>query len=159
MLVGHSCGATLAYQVIMDAWGSQGHTSPPMPCCVVGVAGIYDFTGLQHRHLDMPIYRDFLQNAFGTDWDYASPVHWLTNIGSLRQTWPQGRLAIVAHSKDDGLVEPEQAQDMLKALTESRNASLTRRDELISLKGTHDEIWSNGTELAAVILKALDRLT
>lgn len=159
VLVGHSAGATLAYQAIMATWRQQNSTSPAMPLGVVGLAGVYDFTGLEAHHPDEPSYREILENAFGPNWDHASPVYWLEKLGSLKATWPDGRLAIVAYSEDDELVEPEQSLAMWEGLTGSRNASATRRDELAKARGAHDQLWKEGTELANLITKAVDCLT
>lgn len=160
LLVGHSCGATLAYQVIMGGvWCQQTSTALAMPLGVLGVAGLYDLTGLQAHHPNVPIYRELLENAFGpNNWDHASPAYWLEELGSLKETWQNGRLAVVAHSEDDELVEREQILTMWEVLTGSRNASVARRDELVWLRGTHDQLWSQGTELASLIMKAVDWL-
>lgn len=159
LLAGHSCGATLAYQMIMDTWSQETSTSLEKPIGVIGVAGIYDFTGLIAHHVDLPVHREIIENAFGPNWDHVSPMYWLENLGSLKETWPNGRLAIIAYSEEDGLVEPEQGLAMWEVLTGTRNASSTRRDELARLRGAHDELWRQGTELAGLITRAVEWLT
>ena len=155
LLVGHSAGATLAYQVAMDLWRPENNTPLALPIGVVGLAGIYDFTGLQARHPGVPIYGEILRNAFGPDWDHASPKYRLRNDGNLENMWVNGKLAVVAQSDGDGLVENEQALEMLDALSAREVGSPKRRTELIWLKEHHDDLWWQGTELAKVIREAV----
>ncbi|KAI9819010.1 MAG: hypothetical protein M1826_001225 [Phylliscum demangeonii] len=161
LLVGHSCGATLAWQVVMpDEGASSAPGWPARPRGVVGVAGIYDFQGLRERHRHLPGYEDLLHNAFGPAWESesAAPVVWLQRVGRLRDTWPEAELVVLASSERDELVEMEQASMMAQALRETRHRTLNRTDELITLHASHDAICSEGTELAMVIAKSIDRL-
>lgn len=195
VLVGHSAGATLAWQALLTSLRrplvDDGTVSSPpisMPLALVTVAGIYDLTRLCDHHIDVAGYYEMIFNAFQepVTWPSASPRVWLTTFpGQLNELWPNGRVVIVAHSKEDGLVEAEQALDLMKALEmhdgpvvqsshdddddddhddhdPSTVASITgktgRKYELVWLKGAHDDIWSQGTGLMQAILTAMDRL-
>ncbi|KAK0272621.1 hypothetical protein LTR91_017882 [Friedmanniomyces endolithicus] len=158
VLVGHSCGATLAFQVAMKRyWGSQYESTfalelnvvPPMT--VVGVEGLYDLPALVKHHSGEPEYRDFVSNAFGSDervWAAVSPTS-----GEYEESWPDGRLVVLAHSREDELVEWEQVDLMQRALKAQGWGGRRdeRRLELIELKGKHDQVWEEGTELARAI--------
>ncbi|KAI9728630.1 MAG: hypothetical protein M1828_002736 [Chrysothrix sp. TS-e1954] len=103
ILVGHSCGATLALQAFMpQTWFSKttsgdyssdherkrGNPSrrppfaPPRPRAIVCLNGVYDLKKLvldpgdKHAAIK-PVYRDFVTRAFGpeeTAWDVVSPT-------------------------------------------------------------------------------------
>ncbi|KAI9781556.1 MAG: hypothetical protein M1816_002271 [Peltula sp. TS41687] len=158
VLAGHSAGATLAYQVVMDCWRHGPY--PALPLAVAGLAGVYDFTAIVARHPGVPMYTEIVENAFGPkqNWDHAAPAVWLGKVGSLNETWPNGRLAVIAYSEEDELVEPEESVALWEVLTGSRNASDLRRVELVKSRGPHDAQWEQGTELASLILKAVDML-
>ncbi|KAJ5226957.1 uncharacterized protein N7469_006963 [Penicillium citrinum] len=110
ILVGHSCGATLAFQAVMGA--VAGHrevrfnggvndtgtgaetvsTSPgplpprltSQPIAIVGVAGIYDLRRLRDEHSGISAYREFMEGAFGGDellWDTVSPAQMIGSRG------------------------------------------------------------------------------
>ncbi|MCJ1420253.1 hypothetical protein MMC32_006610 [Xylographa parallela] len=162
VLVGHSCGATLAFQVVMDQWRStMGTTSGTdylqMPHAIVGVEGIYDQCQLKesYKHSEYAaVYQEFLEGAFGNDereWSRASPCN-----ADLAHSWKNGKLAVLAWSKDDELVDELQLVMMQKALLQGKNE--TRRDVMIQLTGKHDDIWENGTQLANAIRFALHEL-
>lgn len=180
MAIGHSCGATLAFQIAMDQqWKtalpgkSKGdisisnkatdHVVKP-PVAVVGLEGIYDFSLLLRNHADQDAYRQFIEDAFGPDeevWTKASPTS-----GDYTDRRFKGHLVVLAHSSEDELVEWAQVDAMVKVLTDQkwemqsenqiqrgRQESLTQRRQLfvMSLKGTHDEVWEKGTELSRTI--------
>ena len=163
LLIGHSCGATLAMQAVMREWGASEDTKIQIvkPIGVVAVEGIYDFVSLRERHASEPIYRDFLAGAFGADeddWDQAAPLAYLMTNKNLATSWPGGKLLIVAHSREDKLVEADQSMQMMQALKCEGNDGRMRRDELMWITGAHDQIWKDGEQLAAAIVKALDLL-
>ncbi|KAL2149692.1 hypothetical protein VTH82DRAFT_8344 [Thermothelomyces myriococcoides] len=93
ILAGHSCGATLAFQSVMDParWGLAGHSAGgrsgttittrqddngynhhPAPAAIVGFNGLYDLAGFiaspppAYAHL-REAYREFVTGAFGPD--------------------------------------------------------------------------------------------
>ncbi|KAL2393296.1 hypothetical protein ABEF93_002817 [Exophiala dermatitidis] len=116
MLVGHSCGATLAFQALQRLCSSTSpfeslfsqppSTSsrssstpppppPPPPTAIVGLAGIYDLRLLLDNHRDTPysdIYASFLEGAFGSDkndWDRASPARFISTSTSSDESKPK----------------------------------------------------------------------
>ena len=176
LLAGHSAGATMAFQAVMGKWspaaersagesagespGSAGDepASPApdfeLPEAVLGTCGIYDMDLLLKTHADVPGYGELLEAAFGTDhskWAAASPV-----TGSYHSSWPAGRVAVVAPSRDDELVDFAQAEAMSERLW--REKSPERRDLVMTLSGSHEAVWADGKELARAMIKALEML-
>ena len=165
LLVGHSCGATMALQVAMSRkWTSNDASTttktfkliPPM--AILGVEGLYDLPALVDYHKDTPEYLSFVTNAFGSDraiWAGASPVN-----AHYETSWPDGRLVVLAHSREDELVEWEQVELQQKALQAQgwESGKGVRRVELIELRGKHDEVWEDGKELARAIQLAVQEM-
>lgn len=162
LLVGHSCGATLALQSIMRAWEGAPQ-SVTKPCAVAGVEGIYDLMELSDSHETVKIYAEFLKGAFGLDrekWGPASPTPFLRKEGmTLPQIWPEAKVLVLAHSRDDELVEKEQTEALFEIVSSSEHRSETRHDELLWITGRHDEIWEDGTQMAVVVKRALECLS
>ncbi|WPG99612.1 Hypothetical protein R9X50_00243000 [Acrodontium crateriforme] len=160
VLVGHSCGATLALQVAMKRyWGMQYESTEALelnvvpPIAILGVEGLYDLPSLVNYHIHDPAYRGFVVNAFGSDertWKTSSPTE-----GNFDESWPDGRLVVLAHSHGDELVEWDQVQlqfDAFKAQGWSHDStSKSRSLKMIELTGKHDEVWEDGKELARAI--------
>lgn len=196
ILVGHSCGATLAFQAVMGAVAghreqlfngsadecdvpsepvsSSPEPLPPRlvahPMAIVGVAGIYDLRQIVETHRDISEYRKFVEGAFGSDkllWDAVSPAQMVGSRG-VEGGWKTGRLVVLAHSKDDSLVDLGQLETMREALRawEGRKAqavkeeltSNDRRVQILPITGEHDEAWSKGEELARAVKFAFEEL-
>ncbi|KAJ5620349.1 hypothetical protein N7510_004333 [Penicillium lagena] len=196
ILVGHSCGATLAFQTVMGAvaghreqsftagaydpstgaetvFSSLGSLPPRLtahPTAIVGVAGIYDLRKLRDTHREISAYREFIEGAFGKDeklWDAVSPAQMVGSHG-VEGGWKLGTLAVLAHSRDDELVDEAQMDSMRAALRgwEEADAQVSvegrafqrRRVCSLPLRGAHDEIWGNGEELARAIIFAFREL-
>lgn len=167
VLVGHSCGATLALQVAMKRyWGAQYESTFALelnvepPVAIVAVEGIYDIPALVEQNAAQPAYRDLVVNAFGSDrgaWEGASPVR-----GVYGESWPEGRLAFVVHSEADELVGMEQAEAMWGVLSGGDfgdDEGHVRRRRFVKLQGLkHDEVWEDGRELAKVIAETVEEL-
>ena len=159
ILVGHSAGATLALQLCMGNWlskvsATQGAQTFAMPLAVVGVAGIYDLEALLESFSHIPLYRQFIEAAFGeqtADWREASPV-----TGRFCTAWSNAKVVVLAHSQDDELVDFLQTEKMSDQLWKEKRPG--RRDVVLSLKGKHDQIWQDGTEMARAISTALRML-
>ena len=158
ILVGHSCGATLAFQVAMKRyWGSQYESTLALelnvipPRAFVGLEGIYDIPALVKHHREQPVYTDFICNAFGqSGWDVVSPTN-----AHFEETWPDGKLVVLAHSSEDELVELEQPELQRKALeAQGWKDSGERRIKSFELKGNHDEVWETGEAARAVVWTA-----
>ena len=157
ILVGHSCGATLALQAVMKEWSAKDYNGTKnvevtLPLVVLGVAGLYDLPLLRDTHQDIPIYQQFLEGAFGLDeedWKRAHPIS-----GRLSRTWENAKALVIAHSKDDELVDWVQVDSMKNTM--QRESTSHRTDVILELKGNHHDIWENGREMARAIEKALD---
>ena len=145
----------------MGVWNTQGFDEEEngkkefeMPAAAVGVAGIYDMRLLRDNFLNIPVYEEFIKAAFGEseeEWDRASPT-----TGSYAKSWPKAQVLILAHSKEDELVDWAQVEAMEKSLKKQKKDE--RSDEVLELKGKHDEIWGKGTEMARAIETALKML-
>lgn len=156
ILVGHSCGACLVLQVAMKRyWGSQYESTSALemnvapPLAILGIEGLYDLPALVKYHEKQPFYRHFTESAFGDsqNWTAASPSH-----SDFSQSWENGRLVVIAHSREDELVEWEQPELMLKSLySQGFKDSGKRRVKLLELRGKHDEVWQEGKEVARAI--------
>ncbi|KAG5294837.1 esterase/lipase domain containing protein [Histoplasma ohiense] len=171
ILVGHSCGATLAFQTVMgsvlNAESKRSEATElniELPIAIVGVAGIYDLRLLRDTFKDIVIYQEFIKAAFGSDeklWDGVSPAR-VEGQTSIENWWANGRLAVLAHSEADELVDVGQLRTMAKVIGKWRAAGtrgLPRNLLLLDdLKHSHDEIWSKGDELAQVIAKTVFEL-
>lgn len=120
VLVGHSAGAFLSYQVLVrEAFLGKGQFADVVsPVAVVGLEGIYDLRGLNRRKGGS--YTGFMKAAFGPDddgaWDAASPA--TTKAGSnYKKDWAgkdQGtrKLAVLVHAEDDELVDMAECDAM-----------------------------------------------
>ncbi|KAI5369797.1 Putative alpha/beta hydrolase-3, kynurenine formamidase, vertebrates/fungi-type [Septoria linicola] len=157
LLVGHSCGACLALQVAMKRqWRAQHASSSALgvnvvpPLAILGLEGLYDLPALVEYHSDSTFYRDFVAAAFGpekADWKAVSPTS-----AELNQSWVDGKLIVIAHSREDELVEWEQPELMMKSLSsQGFDDSGSRRAKLLELKGNHDQVWEEGPEVARAI--------
>ncbi|KAG8159354.1 hypothetical protein KVR01_011015 [Diaporthe batatas] len=157
VLFGHSAGAFLAYQALLGpALCSQPGPGGDfaLPAAVVGFEGIYDLVGLDGRMGGG--YASFIEAAFGRDrdgWRDASPA---TAAGSFGEWAGQEgpRLAVLAHSADDELVDMPELGTM-----EERLRSDGVRDLLVfrDLKGGHMNVVSDGS-FARVLVRTLDEL-
>ena len=163
ILVGHSCGATLAFQTVMkNLFDDEETRKIPQPLGIVGVSGIYDLRLLRDTFLSCAVYQEFIEGAFGNNedsWDSVSPTHG----DGLRNGWTQGRFALIAHSQGDELVDFSQLHVMERALDvwKANAPENMRRDVLVidDLREAHDDIWSKGSELAKMIEMAIEGLT
>ena len=150
-------GATLAFQVAMKRyWGSQYESTFALelnvvpPLAILGVEGLYDLPALVKYHSE-PEYRDFVSNAFSSNeavWKAVSPTS-----GEFEGSWVDGSLVVLAHSREDELVEWEQVDLMHRSLKGQgwSEVSDQRRLKLVELSGRHDQVWEEGKELARAI--------
>ncbi|KAL4813699.1 Alpha/Beta hydrolase protein [Aspergillus spinulosporus] len=163
ILVGHSCGATLAFQAVMASLSVQGREGPVngyiAPLAILGMAGIYNLRLLRDSHRDISAYQEFIEGAFGADekvWDAASP-------GVVRgedgvEGWKEGRVVVLAHSKEDELCDMEQSERMKEFLERWKGNDQKRLVQFLVTKGRHDEAWEKGEELARGILFTIESL-
>lgn len=150
LLVGHSCGATLAFQLrehFMDI-------TVPRPYGILGVDGIYALKELSYRYANNKAYMAFIKSAFGWPrklWTEASPYE--AKEGAI---WETVDTAILAHSPDDELLDESQTAFMRERMEETpAPPGFRRSDRFISAKGKHDEIWRHGEELGRLIVVAM----
>lgn len=149
VLVGHSCGATLAFQVPIEY---NHFTMVPQPACIIGSEGIYDIPSLVKVHDHVPYYRQFCCAAFGNvekAWVEASPY-----TAKTQAIWANTRTLIISHSEEDDLVEKEQATKMLERFAET--PEWHGQSRYTPVTGSHNETWEKGTEMAKIILEGLD---
>ncbi|KAK7935731.1 hypothetical protein PG985_001226 [Apiospora marii] len=153
IVVGHSAGATMAYQMLMGAAALQGAEEPApraaLPRAVVGFQGIYDIRGLVDRF--GPGYAGFITAAFGDDasaWDRASPMKF---AGGFKLSWPGGQVAVLGRSPDDELVDAAELEGMAEVLEREKVNHLVFKD----MKGTHDGVWQDGQHVARLVAETI----
>ncbi|KAE8353287.1 Alpha/Beta hydrolase protein [Aspergillus coremiiformis] len=159
ILVGHSCGGTLAFQSVMGRFNAGVAHGP---VAVVGVAGIYDLRLLRDTFKGIPAYQEIVEGAFGADetvWDAVSPAV-VPGEDGVEGGWKAGRLAVLAYSSGDSLVDAKQWEGMRAALLDGwvKCQDVKRSVEALSLKGEHDECWQKGEELARAIAFTIEKL-
>ncbi|KAE8394355.1 Alpha/Beta hydrolase protein [Aspergillus alliaceus] len=161
ILVGHSCGGTLAFQSVMGRF-SAGVSHGPV--AVLSLSGIYDLKLLRDTFKGISVYQDIGEGAFGADeaiWDAVSPAVVLGKDG-VEGGWGSGRLAVLAYSSEDSLVDAKQWEVMRTALLDrwvkEQSPAQKRSVEMLSLKGQHDECWETGEELARAIAFTVEKL-
>lgn len=169
LLVGHSCGATLAYQVAMShnlPWmtsvgkGQQPELTAELPIGILGVEGIYHVPVLIQSFGHISIYQKLVRGAFGDDekiWKEASPASWKSYSRSWTvehsQSLPRRRVAVVAHSREDEMVDWKQVDSMAATLGTEGGDGLVSR--VLTVQGGHNEVWEEKTELVKAITEAL----
>ncbi|PVH73000.1 hypothetical protein DL98DRAFT_563337 [Cadophora sp. DSE1049] len=152
VFAGHSCGATLAFQISNNA-GIEP------PAGILGVEGIYDLGRLRDDHKDIAMYQYFTESAFGSDeaaWALASPM---TQTSESGYVWEKAKVVALAQSDEDELVNISQEEVMLQKVCSSPLQG--RKDIAIQLTGKHDEIWREGekeTQLKVAIEQVVNLL-
>lgn len=153
LLVGHSCGATLTFQLPTSYRG----TAIPVPVVALGSEGIYDFETLVKTHESIQDYLNFITAAFGSSeavWKDASPASSTTKTAA----WQEATLVVISHSPEDELVDQIQADLMEQRIKrywdeEKRGVPLYIP---VPATGKHDDVWKTGDGLALVISQTLD---
>ncbi|MGW6274936.1 MULTISPECIES: alpha/beta hydrolase [unclassified Streptomyces] len=121
ILSGHSCGACIAFQAILQAPLHHGLDLPDAPCpaALLGLNGLYDLPeltdglGASHAHLQQE-YRTLLTHAFTADkktWALASPARF--DPADIAQRIREGkapRLVVLDQSPQDLLVPMNQKE-------------------------------------------------
>jgi kynurenine formamidase len=147
VLVGHSAGATLAFQLLMgdSVLAGQPLQEVLLPKAIIGISGIYGLVDIDTRHDGQ--YAGFISAAFGEDkakWATASPVQF---NGNFREKWPNGALIMLAWSPEDTLIDEPEIDNMT---TKLRNDGI-RTEVCKTLVGDHDDVWRNGRQLARLV--------
>lgn len=138
ILVGHSAGATLAFQALQQLYDQF-----LFPSAVVGVEGIYDLVDLVDEY---PDYAGFISGAFGEDkevWKAASPT-WISREWAGYADY-KGKIILI-QSDDDELLSWRQTQEFKEVI----DASLGERALVIAARGKHDEV-PEGRELVNAV--------
>lgn len=154
MLLGHSAGGCLAYQLLMRPLNMLMLPPPKdeveieLPKAIIGLEGIYDFTGLNKRVGGS--YTEFLTAALGPpkDWDAAAPMKY---GGNFRYRF-QG-VAVFAHSIDDELVDYAESEGMAERF--KKDAGGKGQKLTNELRGTHDEVWQDGRGVAKLVINTM----
>ncbi|KAK3315387.1 Alpha/Beta hydrolase protein [Apodospora peruviana] len=156
ILAGHSCGATLAFQAVMDParWGLS--TRIVKPTVLVGLNGLYHLAGFIAHPPDgyaglRDAYEEFTRAAFGDDesvWKEACPA----SATAWPSEWKEGKRVVLVESREDTLVPYNQLEGMREYLKSSSTA--LQVDEM-GATGGHDEIWQKGDQLAEICLQVI----
>ncbi|KAI1618446.1 Alpha/Beta hydrolase protein [Exophiala viscosa] len=152
LLVGHSVGATMALLYTLGAITRTETEIPPPrivpPAAVLGVSGIYHFEAL---HKSFPAYIDITRNAIPNPQDQVMASPAIRPTSEFRT-----KAIILAHSRDDGLVDWQQVE-LMKRLFERKphEGGTVKSVRVVEIHGKHNEIWEKGTELARAIEEAL----
>jgi len=144
VLAGHSCGATLAFQAVMDParWGLG--IAVRKPALVVGLNGLYDLAGFVKRPPGgyeglRDAYEEFTRGAFGGDEEVWKAVCPATAEGWVGEWKGSSRGVVLVQSGEDTLVPREQLEGM-KACLESGGVKVREMEA----GGGHDEMWERG---------------
>lgn len=154
VLIGHSAGGALVHQVIMNNDASCSWApAVPLPAALISISGIHDLRGMVARHGG--VYEEFTTGVFGPDkqvWDAVSPA---TFAGNFKSVWgDRPRLVILANSADDTLIDMPELNVMEARLIGDGITPIAIRD--LSLE--HDDVWREGTQVAALVAKAVAKL-
>jgi kynurenine formamidase len=153
ILSGHSCGACLAFQAILQPptyYGLQNAINVPCPAAILGLNGLYDLPalvdglGASHEHLAGD-YETLLSNAFGigkNKWAGASPARFDSAVVSKRvEECKAPQLFLLDQSMEDQLVPLNQLERFQAHLGESEGLSVIRGDRC---RGKHAAPWEQG---------------
>jgi kynurenine formamidase len=153
ILSGHSCGACLAFQAILQPprhYGLDHLTDAPGPAAMLGLNGLYDLPalvdglGASHEHL-RDDYARMLSHAFGPDqrtWPAASPAHFgPAEICGRVADGQAPRLVVLDQSTEDQLVPVSQRERFTARLGQ---VSGLRVAEGHRCTGQHAAPWEQG---------------
>lgn len=152
ILSGHSCGACIAFQAILQAPLHHGLDLPdaPSPAALLGLNGLYSIPeltvglGVSHEHLEQD-YRTMLSNAFGAEreiWPVASPAHFdPADIAERIREGRAPRLVVLDQSSEDQLVPMNQKERFEASL---RRVEGLRLVEGHRCSGVHAAPWERG---------------
>ena len=172
---GHSVGGTMAMMLGMDSmstreqdknwpggiWGAEGGDGSVEGVlsleglrAVVSIEGIYDFTACRDTHMHLrDMYEDFTTGAFGPKWANWDRGDILRCGRSVRG----GVEVVVGHSKEDELVEWEQAEKLMEVLRR-RRSPWPWGPELVELQGEHQEVVRGGIGVGKCVSAAVELL-
>lgn len=167
ILSGHSAGACLAFQVILQPpshYGLENSLEPSRPAAVIGLNGLYDLPNLvcglgsSHAHL-VHDYETFLGIASGGDkskWPVASPALFDTNrISGRVKEGKVPRLVMLDQSKEDQLVPMNQSESFVDRLKNVHGLQVVRGHRCV---GKHAAPWEQGIMIWETIQDSLNVL-
>jgi kynurenine formamidase len=155
LLSGHSCGACIALQILLQPprhYGLGYLPEAPCPVGVLGINGLYDLPelattsglGESHAHL-RDDYDTFLSNAFGpakSTWPAASPARFEPpEIAERVHAGKAPRLVVLDQSAEDELVPMNQRQRLQATLRRVPGLSLLEGQHCT---GAHSAPWERG---------------
>ncbi|MFD5442452.1 hypothetical protein [Streptomyces tendae] len=169
ILSGHSCGACLALQSVLQPprhYGLGHLAEPPCPAALLGLNGLYDLPALAtadglapfHAHLRED-YERFLSRAFGTDkdaWPDGSPAGF--DPASIARRIREGnapRLVVLDQSTEDQLVPMAQRERLTATLAKAAGLRLAQGQRLT---GNHAAPWEEGIMIYQSLLDTLQLL-
>jgi kynurenine formamidase len=168
-LSGHSAGACLAFQSILQPprhYGLGYLPEPPCPAALLGLNGLYevpalataDGLGASHAHL-RDDYEMMLSRAFGTDkdaWPDASPASFdPAGIAGRIHEGNAPRLAVLDQSTEDQLVPMNQKDRLTATLAKVTGLRVAQGHRLT---GKHAAPWEEGTMIYQSLLDTLQLL-
>jgi kynurenine formamidase len=152
ILSGHSAGACLALQAILQSPRHYGLDLPdaPGPAAILGLNGLYDLPGLlnrlgpSHEHL-RDDYEIFLSSAFGADqskWPAASPARFdPAEIAERVREGKAPRLVVLDQSAEDQFVPMNQRERLEANLSKVNGLRVVHGHRCT---GKHDAPWEQG---------------
>lgn len=161
ILIGHSSGATLAYQLLMGDAVLHGlviDVRIHLPAAIVGIYGIYDLVGLNDRYGEA--YTEFLKGAFGGDckvWRQVSPGCFAGDLKTASKMARQcgGSLyTILADSPEDMLLDSPEVE-MMRAKLVKDGIDVAVMDTLV---GDHDFVWKEASQVAQLVSRCVESL-
>ena len=152
ILSGHSCGACLAFQVILQPPQHYGLDLPDAPCpgAVLGLNGLYDLPtltdglGASHEHV-RDDYDRMLTNAFGADkrrWPGASPARFdPAEIAERVRAGKSPRLVVLDQTTEDEFVPMNQKSRLESTLSKVNGLQVAEGHRCT---GKHAAPWQRG---------------
>jgi kynurenine formamidase len=169
VLSGHSAGACLALQSVLQPPGHYGLgylPEPPCPAALLGLNGLYDLPalatadglGASHAHL-RDDYERLLSGAFGTDqdaWPAVSPASFdPADIAARIREGNAPRLVVLDQSTEDQLVPMNQKDRLTVALAQVPGLRVAQGHRLT---GKHAAPWEEGITICRSLLDTLQLL-
>ena len=166
ILSGHSCGACIAFQAMLQSPANYGLDMPDVPCpaAIVGLNGLYDLPALvdgldaSHDHLRGD-YGMLLSNAFGRDentWVVASPARFdPTAVAKRVREGLVPRFILLDQSTEDQLVPMNQLDRFEGEIRKSEGVSVIKGTRCT---GKHAAPWEQGLMMWESIQDTLTHL-
>jgi kynurenine formamidase len=106
-LSSYICGANFIFQLLDGCELGR-------PAGLLGVERIYDLGRMRDAPIEVPMYKYFIESAFGKDeeaWKPASPA---THVSKADFAWRKAKVAALAKIDEDQLVDVNQRDLMWK---------------------------------------------